>query len=70
MYHLEEFEVILKNLQSYNQLVQACKLYTNTDFTIVALNCLALLTLKESTLPLLYMWTKKAVKFAAQSCHN
>ena len=54
IYHLDEFNAILENPRSNNQLVQACELYTNNDFILVALKCMAWFTLKV-TLPFLNM---------------
>ena len=54
IYHLDEFNAILENPRSNNLLVQVCKLYTNYDFILVALKCMAWFTLKV-TLPFLNM---------------
>ena len=54
IYHLDEFNAILENPRSNNMLVQACKLYTNNDFVLVALKCMAWFTLKVM-LPFLNM---------------
>ena len=54
LYHMDEFKNVLQNPRSNNLLVQACNLYINRDFIIVALQCLAWFT-RKVTMPFLNM---------------
>ena len=57
-FHLQDFNAVLENPRSNNVLVQACRLYINVDFILVALKCLAWFT-KKVTLPFLNMCEMK-----------
>ena len=52
LYHLQDYEAVLSNTKSNNQLVQACRVYLQCEFVILGLQLLSWFTYKV-TLPFL-----------------
>lgn len=46
LYHLEDYEELLKETKSNNQLVQACRVYLECDFILIGLKVLSWFTFK------------------------
>ena len=61
IHHLPEYISILEKPKSNNLLVQACSLYLNVEYIIIALKCLAFFS-KKVTLPFLNMCELKTQK--------
>ena len=61
IHHFQDFMNTLTNINSRNQLVQACKLYLQVDYVNIALKCIAWFTYKI-TLPLLNMCEQETPK--------
>ena len=57
VYHLEDYEDLLHETKSNNQLVQACRVYLQCDFVIIGLKVLSWFT-SAVTLPFLNMVEK------------